>query len=253
MGLYTPDVAGSQSAVFLMHRERTLLLGGIIALVGLAWAYLAQGGEMSMTADFGLILAMWSVMMMAMMLPSATPAILLYARVRKSRRETPEIAPPWLFLLGYLLTWFVFSVAAAVMQLVLVRSGSIGAMDLRANTPALVGGALIAAGAYQISPWKEACLGSCRSPAQFLVRHWRPGVFGALRLGLLHGVVCVGCCWLLMILLFVGGVMNLAWVAILAALVAVEKLASRGPLVSRWVGMAMLFGGVGFLFAAALS
>ncbi|MCY7340041.1 MAG: DUF2182 domain-containing protein [Sphingomonas bacterium] len=231
-------------------RERTVLVGGIAALALLAWAYLARGGEMTMAADFALVLAMWWVMMVAMMLPSAAPAILLYARVRNSRGDAAGIAPPWLFLSGYLITWLGFSLAAAAAQLELVRSDWIGAMNLCASAPALVGGALMAAGAYQLSPWKNACLRSCRSPAQFLTRYWRPGPSGALRLGLLHGTVCVGCCWLLMILLFVGGVMNLAWVAALAILVAVEKLASGGPLAARLAGVAMLLGGAGVLVEA---
>ncbi|MCA1653398.1 MAG: DUF2182 domain-containing protein, partial [Sphingomonadales bacterium] len=158
--------------------------------------------------------------------------------------------PPWLFLSGYLTTWLGFSLVAAAAQLALVRSDWIGAMDLRASAPALVGGALIAAGAYQLTPWKDACLSSCRSPAQFLTRYWRPGWSGALRLGLFHGAFCVGCCWLLMILLFVGGVMNLAWVTLLAILVAVEKLASGGPLTARLAGVVMLLGGAGVLGAA---
>ncbi len=249
MGWSTPEVPARGFAV-IARRERPVLLGGILVLAALAWIYLAKSAGKAMAADFGLVLAMWWVMMVAMMLPSAAPAILLYSRVRASRATTSGIAPPWLFLTGYVIAWLGFSLIAAMAQLALVKSDWIGAMDLRASAPALVGGALIAAGAYQLTPWKDACLSSCRSPAQFLTRHWRPGAFGALRLGLLHGATCVGCCWLLMILLFVGGVMNLAWVALLASLVAVEKLASRGPLVARWTGVAMIIGGAIFLVAA---
>ena len=250
-GWSTPDVQGGFAAV-MARREQPLLLGGILVLVVLAWAYLAKGGGMTMTANFALVLAMWWVMMVAMMLPSAAPAIMLYARVRNSRGDAATIAAPWLFLAGYLIAWGGFSAAAAAGQLALVNLSWIGAMTLRASTPALVGGALIAAGAYQLTPWKNACLSSCRSPAQFLTRHWRPGASGAVRLGLLHGAVCIGCCWLLMILLFAGGVMNLAWVALLAGLVAVEKLASRGPLLSRWVGVGMILGGVALGVVAAV-
>lgn len=224
----------------MAQRERAVLVVGIATLALLAWAYLARGGEMTMAADFILVLTMWWVMMVAMMLPSAAPAILLYARVRSSRGDGAGIAPPWLFLAGYLITWLGFSLAAAAAQLELVRSDWIGAMDLRVSAPALVGGALMAAGAYQLSPWKNACLRSCRSPAQFFTLHWRPGPSGALRLGLLHGAVCVGCCWLLMILLFVGGVMNLAWIAALSIAVAVEKMAPGGERLAAGLGLVLI-------------
>lgn len=246
-------MAGNEFAGFALRRGRTLLIVGIVALATLAWAWLVSGDAMSMAADFWLVLAMWLVMMVAMMLPSAAPAILLYDRVRSDRGEPDDIAPSWLFMLGYLGAWFGFSAAAALAQLALVRAGWIGAMDLRASAPAVAGAALFVAGAYQMTPWKNACLSSCRSPAQFLTRFWRPGVWGALRLGLLHGAICIGCCWLLMILLFVGGVMNLAWVALLAALVAVEKVASTGPMIARWMGIGMMVGGGAVAVAAALS
>ncbi|MEO7276560.1 MAG: DUF2182 domain-containing protein [Sphingomicrobium sp.] len=236
---------------FAARFERPFLICGIVLLALLAWAYLLLGGAMTMAQDFALVLAMWWVMMTAMMLPSAMPAVLLYAHVRNSRGKSTEIASPWLFLLGYLVAWLGFSVIATAAQLALVGSRWIGAMNLRATAPGLVGGALIAAGAYQLSPWKNACLRSCRSPAQFLARNWRPGASGALRLGLLHGAICVGCCWLLMILLFAGGVMNLGWVALLASLVAVEKLALRGALFARWGAAAMLASGAGVLIVDA--
>ena len=229
--------------LMIARNQRLLVVGATLGLALLAWAYLARGGAMTMTQDFWLVLIMWWVMMAAMMLPSAAPAILLYARVRTSRGETGGIAPPWLFGAGYLIAWLMFSIAAAGLQLALVGAGWIGAMDLRASAPAMIGAGLFVAGAYQLSPWKNACLSSCRSPAQFLARHWRPGIWGALRLGLLHGAICIGCCWLLMILLFVGGVMNLAWVALLAALVAIEKLLPGGIRVARIAGAAMIAAG----------
>ncbi len=236
-------MAGRGFAELIARRERVVLLAGILVLTALAWVYLAKGGGMTMSAAAALVVVMWWEMMAAMMLPSAAPAILLYARVRTSRGEAAAIAPPWLFLAGYLIAWGGFSLIAALGQLALVNSGLVGAMDLRATTPVLVGAALVAAGAYQLTPWKDACLGSCRSPAQFLARHWRPGASGALRLGLLHGAICIGCCWLLMILLFVGGVMNLAWVALLAGLVAVEKLLPGGAWIARIAGAAMIAAG----------
>lgn len=230
------------------RRERALVLGGIGALVLIAWGWLALGAGMTMSASFATVSAMWLVMMVAMMVPSATPAILLYARVKRSRREA-AIAPTWLFVAGYLLAWFLFSLAAAAAQLALVASNWLAAMDLRITMPVLAGAALIAAGSYQLTPWKNACLSACRSPAASISRNWRPGAFGALRLGLIHGAVCVGCCWLLMLLLFVGGVMNLAWVAALAALVAAEKIMPQGAWIGRVVGGVMVAVGAALAFA----
>jgi len=145
-------------------------------------------------------------------------------------------APPTLaFLAGYLACWFGFSALAAVVQLAFASSMSM-ALENRLASSAL----LIAAGAYQLSPLKDACLGRCRSPAEFITRHYRPGQWGAFRLGLLHGAYCVGCCWLLMALLFVGGVMNLAWIAALTLLVAAEKLLPGGTWIARIAGIAMI-------------
>lgn len=220
-----------------------MVLVGVAALVLTAWAWLAMDAGMSISASFAAVTAMWVVMMIAMMLPSATPAILLYARVKRGRSEA-AVAPTWLFVAGYLVAWLGFSLAAAAAQLALVDSGWLEAMALRITLPEVAGAALIVAGAYQLSPWKNACLSHCRSPAGFISRYWHPGAVGALRLGLLHGLVCVGCCWLLMILLFVGGVMNFVWVAGLAALVAMEKIAPRGTLIGRAAGLMMIAAGL---------
>jgi predicted metal-binding membrane protein len=177
---------------------------------------------------------MWWLMMMAMMLPSAAPAILLYARVRQAWNDGPGIAQTWIFLCGYVAVWLLFSLGAALAQR--LSTGGSMALDNRYAEAAL----LAAAGAYQLSPLKSACVGACRSPAQFISRHWRPGWDGAIRLGLMHGIYCLGCCWLLMALLFVGGVMNLLWVLGLTFIVAVEKLAPRGVLIGRIAGIALL-------------
>jgi predicted metal-binding membrane protein len=177
-------------------------------------------------------------MMVAMMLPSATPAILLYARVRHSRRGDAAIAEPWVFLAGYLAVWLLFSIAVAITQRALTGSS----MALQGNSAqALV---LIGAGAYQLSPMKSACVSQCRSPGQFISRNWRPGWTGALRLGLIHGAFCVGCCWMLMALLFVGGVMNILWVVGLTVLVAGEKLLPNGRSAQQVSGIALILWGV---------
>ncbi len=185
-----------------------------------------------------IVAAMWAAMMVAMMVPSAAPAILLYARVHRHSlgRGTPPTAA---FLAGYLACWFGFSMLAATLQIGLGNAMVIGGKG--------AAGLLMAAGLYQLSPLKDACLTRCRSPAQFITRHYRPGAWGAARLGLLHGAYCVGCCWLLMALLFVGGVMNLAWVALLTLLVAAEKLLPAGRWIARIAGVGFIGWGVALL------
>lgn len=245
MASSTPDLAPAWGER-VARRDRLLVAAGIAALSGLAWLDLLAGAGMSMAPRFAVVAAMWWVMMVAMMLPSAAPAILLYARVRRHRGD-PAIASATLFLAGYLLAWSGFALVAAAAEAALGRAGWIDGMALRLAAPRAGAFLLLAAGAYQLTGWKNACLAQCRSPAAFLARHWRPGAAGAVRLGLLHGAACVGCCWLLMILLFVGGVMNLAVVAALAALVAAEKLAPAGPALGRYAGAALLLGGLALL------
>jgi predicted metal-binding membrane protein len=220
-----------------LRRERLLIAGSIVLLAGLSWAYLIRGMPMrGMQPPLTALILMWWLMMVAMMLPSATPAILLYARVRHARGSA-RIPHPWVFVAGYLAVWLVFSIGAALVQFVLTGSS----MALSSRVAQV--GVLLAAGVYQLSPLKSACLSQCRAPAQFISRHWRPGWQGAMRLGVLHGAYCVGCCWLLMALLFVGGVMNLLWVVALAVLVAIEKLVPRGQWLGRTAGVALLLWG----------
>ncbi len=191
-------------------------------------------------AIWALMIAMWWIMMIAMMSPSAAPAVLLYARVHRhalaqaQNQDQDKLAPTGMFVAGYLLVWLAFSVAAAVLYWLLERETIVSATTMGSQSRWLSGAVLIASGLYQLSPLKNACLSHCRAPAAFLSRHWRPHTLGALRLGALHGIFCVGCCWMLMALLFVGGVMNLVWIAALAILVLVEKLLPAG----RWIGRA---------------
>ena len=224
----------------------------MVVLTSLAWLYLVSGAGMERMAGmegmapspgWALVTAMWAAMMVAMMLPSAAPAILLYGTVHRHSHGVG--APPTLaFLAGYLACWTGFAMLAAALQLTLERAALASPMTMAINSREAVAGLLIAAGLYQLSPLKNACLGKCRSPAQFLSRYYRPGAWGAARLGLLHGAFCVGCCWLLMALLFVGGVMNLAWIALLALLVAAEKLLPKGDWIARIAGVAMIVWGV---------
>jgi predicted metal-binding membrane protein len=188
-------------------------------------------------ATWALLIAMWWIMMIAMMTPSAAPTILLYARVHRRARAQSQVqdrlAPTGAFAAGYVLGWLGFSVAAAALHWALQRTGLISAMMMGSQSRWLSGAVLIAAGLYQLSPLKDTCLAHCRAPASFLSRHWRPHSLGALRLGAMHSAYCVGCCWVLMTLLFVGGVMNLTWIAALALLVLIEKML---PLGGQWVG-----------------
>jgi len=231
----------------LLRHERWIVGGGIALLVALSGAYVAtgagMGGAMAMQPSVGAVIIMWWVMMAAMMLPSAAPAILLYANVRTMRGSDSPIAATWVFLSGYLALWLLFSIAAAIAQRLL--TGPSMTLDSRPGEAAV----LIAAGLYQLSPIKGACLRQCRAPAQFISRHWRPRWTGALRLGLLHGAYCVGCCWLLMALLFVGGVMNLLYVVAIALLVAIEKLAPRGQWIGQVTGLALIVWGAARLLA----
>jgi predicted metal-binding membrane protein len=247
----------------VLQRERRVVGAGLIALTALAWVYLWRGAGMGMSAldmtsatffphlheDDGamdlsapVVISMWWVMMIAMMTPSAAPLILLYARVLRHRTEgTPgtAYAPSALLAVGYLSAWLVFSLLAAAMQ-GLLQPALISEMMLWSRSATLSATVLAAAGLYQLSPLKYACLRQCRAPAQFLARYWRPGRWGAFRLGALHGAYCVGCCWLLMALLFVGGVMNLVWIAVLTLLVLAEKLAPSGEKIGKVSGYLLL-------------
>jgi predicted metal-binding membrane protein len=223
----------------LLRYERLIVAGGIVLLIALSWAFLMRGAGMpssmgAMQPPLGALILMWWLMMAAMMLPSAAPAILLYARVREQRGAGGAVVQPWVFALGYLAVWLLFSVIAAEAQRTLAGP----AMTL--GGPIFASTILVAAGVYQLSPLKGSCLRQCRSPAQFLSQHWSPGATGAVRLGLLHGAYCVGCCWMLMALLFVGGVMNFAWIAALTLIVGIEKVVPRGDLIGRAAGVALI-------------
>jgi predicted metal-binding membrane protein len=256
--------------------------GGLVALSVLAWLYVLAGagtgmpawhmislslfphrlGEMpmgGMVAHSGawspaywlIALLMWWVMMVAMMTPSAAPMILLYARATRHAqaggRMQPGVVATASFAGGYLLAWLAYSGAATLLMWLLERSGVLAVTRMGSTSAWLSAGLLIVAGLYQFSSLKTACLQTCRTPAEFLSRHWRPGASGALRMGLAHGTYCVGCCWALMALLFVGGVMNLLWIAILAMFVLAEKLAPQGPWMSRLAGLILVLWGLATL------
>lgn len=174
-------------------------------------------------AYFSGAFAMWAIMMVAMMLPTAAPMIALHeAFSRKNQQSSTATA---VFAGSYLLVWTYFAAMAALLQAALVAQGGVDAARLTLGDQQFAAGILLAAGVYELSPLKHLCLSNCQSPVAFLVRNWRPGAMGALRMGLRHGAFCVGCCAVLMLLLFVGGVMNLAWIALLTAVILAEKYA----------------------------
>ena len=224
-------------------RDRVVLWGGIIVITALAWIYLIimpMGAE-SRLVDATLMFLMWAVMMVAMMLPSAAPMLSTYARIA-SPREGSRAYHVWMFAAGYFVVWTAFSLAATVLQYGL-QSAAIISNGLR--TTSVAGGIiLVAAGIYQLTPLKNVCLKRCRTPIGFFMTNWRDGAGGAFKMGLEHGWFCTGCCWMLMALLFVAGVMNLAWVAAISVLVLLEKVAPFGWAIARVSGVAMVAAGL---------
>jgi predicted metal-binding membrane protein len=197
---------------------------------------------------------MWLLMMIAMMLPSAAPMILLYARLsRGARMQGAALAPTAIFAGVYLTVWGGFSVIAALAQWLLVRSGAVSELGLTFGDRRIGGALLIVAGLYQATPFKRRCLDACRSPLSFIMRLWRPSWAGAARLGFAHGTYCLGCCAGLMALLFVFGVMNLIWVAALALFVLIEKTLPVGPRVGAGAGMVAVIAGIGLMLGTHLT
>jgi predicted metal-binding membrane protein len=195
-------------------------------------------------AEFGLMLLMWTLMMIAMMVPSAIPMTLVYAAVaRKAAREDRPVAPTGMFISGYLATWGLFALAATATQIGLDRL-SLLSPAMASASPLLGTALLIGAGVYELTPYKHACLAHCRAPAHFIARHWHRGFWGALRMGLALGAYCLGCCWILMGLLFVGGVMNLLWIVAIAIFVLLEKTVPFAETGGRVVGAAMVLIGL---------
>jgi predicted metal-binding membrane protein len=243
-----------------LRRDRALVAVGLAGLLAPLWLWLVRAsldmyGDMTgwsawmMRATWdarftALIFAMWSAMMAGMMLPSAAPAVLIYARVARSG-PAPErpVLRAYLFAAGYLVCWTAFSAAATALQLALSRAALMNPM-MELATPWLSAAVLVVAGLYQWSRWKRACLERCRTPAAWIVENWRRGPLGALHMGIAHGMYCVGCCWALMLLLFAGGVMSLWVIAALSVFALVEKLGPLGEWGDRAVGSILLAGGI---------
>jgi predicted metal-binding membrane protein len=250
------------------HRDRLAVLVGLGGITVAAWVYVVVTAHRMVTApggtdgqsmppmadamtgvqpwtatEFGLRLAMWAVMMVAMMVPATVPMTLMYAAVaRKAAAQHSPLAPTFVFVTGYITMWTIFSVVATIAQHALDRAALLSPMMV-ASSARFGAALLIAAGIYQLTPFKNECLKNCRAPAHFMSRYWRTGNLGAFRLGLRLGAYCVGCCWILMALLFVGGVMNLLWIAAIAIFVLLEKTIPFGDVSGRAAGAAMILVG----------
>jgi predicted metal-binding membrane protein len=263
-------VSRAVSLEALLLRDRVIVGWTLAVVVILSWTYIFLGGGMGTpalqmsglptaphmndpmaamqpspwTAGYAaLLFVMWWLMMLATMLPSASPMILLYAAL--SRTQQASRVPYFgtgLFSFGYLAVWAAFSALAVALQWQLARLALLSPMMV-ATSVTLGACLLIGAGIWQFTPLKHACLRHCRAPAEFLSRYWRPGQAGAVHMGMLHGAYCLGCCWMLMLLLFYGGIMNLYWIAGLATLVLVEKIAPMGMRISGVVGAVLIIWG----------
>lgn len=252
----------------VLRRDRTLIIGAVAGISVLAWWYMAvEARAMALTGVcqcFGLKMSgpdlrqwggvelagltlMWTEMMIAMMLPSALPMLLTFAAVNRRRKEREEAFVPTAFFLGgYLAVWAGFSLVVGILQWELHRLALITSM-MEMSNQTLGGVVLIGTGLFQWTRWKNACLQHCRSPLSFLMTDWREGRKGAWTMGLRHGWYCTGCCWLLMLVLFVVGVMNLVWIAVISVLVLLEKVLKHGLIVSRVSGVVLIAWGLAIL------
>ena len=250
----------------VFRRERAIVVACLLLVAAASWAWLLSGAGtmeemdgMLMPMSSGpwtaghaaVMLGMWAVMMAAMMLPSATPMVLFYAMIARRRSQGRPGASAAMFTAGYIAIWAAFSVGATALQFGLERAALLSPM-METTSIALAGGVMIAAGLYQWMPFKQACLRRCRSPLDFVLENWRDGNAGALSMGFKHGLYCLGCCWMLMLLLFVGGVMNLAWIAGIALFVLVEKLAPAGHWIGRGTGVLLILWGAATWLAPVL-
>jgi predicted metal-binding membrane protein len=269
--------AGDTVLEAVLRRDRQVVVVALVAVVAMAWIWILLGAGTGMSAmDIllgpgaermagmmapaawtlgyaGIMFTMWWVMMASMMLPSAAPILLLFARINRTQKAAGRpFIPTGIFAAGYLVAWGGFSLLATGLQWELERLGLLSPMMV--TTDYWLGGAiLIAAGVWQLTPIKGICLRHCRSPMGFLVQSWRPGPGGAFRMGLEHGSFCLGCCWFLMGLLFFGGIMNLFWIIGLAAFVLLEKTVPMGSWIGRLVGVGVAAWGVLLLATMTLT
>ena len=253
----------------MLQRDRTVLIAGLVAVALVAWVSLcsmvwkttATGttGAMGMTSEMAmpvmqgwgaieilLLFVMWAVMMVAMMVPSIAPLLLMFAWAHRRMGGNRVMGSAGILLLGYVLVWAGFSVLATLVQWGLHKAALLSSMMV--STSSVFGGLLLmAAGIFQFTPLKRACLAHCRSPLSFLMSHWQKGRLGTFIMGVKHGAYCVGCCWLLMTLLFTVGVMNLFWMAVIAVLVLAEKVTTNGDVIGRIAGGTLIVAGVALI------
>ncbi|MBI4277683.1 MAG: DUF2182 domain-containing protein [Armatimonadetes bacterium] len=231
-----------------LERERNLILAVLLGLAGAAWVSLirqsAEAGAPMMGPAMGMgaapFVGLWVLMMVAMMFPAAAPMILTYARVHAGKRQHGQaFVPTWVFVGAYLVIWTLFGVLAYGAA-AMVEAQARHSYWLMNHAARIGGGLLVLAGLYQLSPLKHSCLSKCRSPLHFILTSWREGYGGAFRMGLEHGVYCLGCCWLLFLVLLPLGVMNIAAMVTVAALIFAEKSLPAGERISRWAAGALI-------------
>ncbi len=258
------------TVVPLLLRQRVLLGMVLFVMVGLAWAYLTwmafdmmvsgggqiahhatmQGMTSSKVIHLWWLFIMWAVMSVAMMLPTALPLMMLFGQFWRGRHPSIEpVKPTLLLVLGYLTAWIGFGLVAALIQWGLEHLEMVTPVMGEMRSPILGGVVLIGAGLFQLTPLKTACLSKCRTPMMFLNTRWREGRSGSFLMGLDHGIFCLGCCWALMLLMFVAGVMNLFWMAALAILMLAEKIVPRGDMLVQVTGYGLIAGGVLMILA----
>jgi predicted metal-binding membrane protein len=260
-----PALSATTPLAALLKRDRTVIIAALAFTTVIAWAYMVHEADAMLRTGvckcMGMAMAgpdarawsapqllalflMWSEMMIAMMLPSAAPMILTFASLNRSRREQQRaFVPVSAFVSGYLIAWIAFSLAATFLQWALHSAALLSPMMSMTNSR-VAGALLIAAGIFQFTPWKTACLTRCANPLTLLLTGWREGACGAIQMGLHHGLFCLGCCWALMLLLFVLGVMNITWIAALTIYVLIEKLLGRNAWFGRVAGAALCAWGV---------
>jgi predicted metal-binding membrane protein len=243
-----------------MKRERNLILAALLVLSAAAWGLLVWRARVAEMAGTGptmgmgaaVFLALWVAMMVAMMFPTAAPMILVFARVQAGRRQKGDVfVPTWIFVAGYLLVWTLFGVAAYALAVGAERLAD-SSMWLMENAPRIGGLAILLAGLYQLSPLKRACLARCRTPLDWIMSSWRDGRRGAFRMGIEHGAYCLGCCWLLFVILFPLGMLNVAAMAVITLLIFAEKSTSWSQGVRRTAAWALVAYGALVLFRPEL-
>ena len=243
----------------LSHKDKSIVYIGIIAIMLMAWLYLfsivEQHSHMDMTMmsmpqtalsdhidlyNFLILFLMWSVMMIAMMSPSILPATTVFSAFNKHKKAQQQpYVKTYIFVVGYLAAWVACSVLFALMQLGLSTAGVLDSA-MKSNNLLLSGSILLVAGVYQWTPLKEVCLKHCRSPLGFFIERWREGYRGAIYMGLRYGLFCVGCCWLLMTIMFAVGAMNILWMVILSIFVLTEKIFPASKIVGNIAGILLI-------------